>query len=54
MTPKLKKKKKWVGYVSEHWQLCCGFSGLSFILCEITKLKMSEATRKVRIIVEEI
>ena len=51
---KEKKKKVWVGYATKHWRVCCGFSGNEFILCEITKLKMSDATRKVKITVEEV
>jgi hypothetical protein len=48
------KKKSWEGFIHPQWQLCCGFSGNEFILCEITKLKMSDATRKVKITVEEL
>jgi len=50
---KERKKKVWVGYIHPAWQLCCGFSGNEFILCEITKVKMSELNKKVKITVEE-
>ena len=49
-----KKRKVWKGFIHPQWMLCCGYSGNEFILCEITKVKMSDANKKVRITVEEL